>query len=166
MKDLWIKLTVSIFGLMLLFVVSVAPAAAQTMGKSEDGKTEMKQDSLYKRLGGDDALAAVTDDFAARLLKNEKLAKFFVGFSDDSIGRLRQHVVDFLCAATGGPCVYTGRDMKTAHKGLEITAEEWDIGVKLLTETLDKFKVPAKEKGEVLTAVSGLRKDIVEKEKK
>jgi hemoglobin len=70
--------------------------------------------------------------------------------------------VDFLCQATGGPCAYHGRDMKTAHAGLKISKADWDLSVKLLTATLDKFQVPAKEKGEVLAAVGGLEKDIVE----
>ena len=124
-------------------------------------KTETK--SLYERLGGYDALAAVTDDFIGRLAADKKLGKFFVGFSDDSQKKIRQHIVDFLCLATGGPCAYTGRDMKLVHTGLEITKEEWDISVKHLTDTLDKFKVPEKEKKEVLAAIGGLEKDIVEK---
>ena len=121
------------------------------------------QDSLYKRLGGYDAVAAVTDDFLGRLLGDKTLAKFFVGASNDSKKRIRQHIVDFLCNATGGPCAYTGRDMKTVHTGLMITKKEWDTSVKHLIATLDKFKVPAKEKGEVLGAVGPLEKDIVEK---
>jgi hemoglobin len=126
---------------------------------------QQKEKSLYERLGGYDALAAVTDDFAARLADDKKLGKFFVGLSDDSMKKLRQHVVDFLCQATGGPCVYTGRDMKTVHTGLEITKEEWDISVKHLIATLDKFKVPDKEKKEVLDAIGSLEKDIVEGKK-
>jgi len=119
--------------------------------------------SLYKRLGGYDAIAAVTDDFLARLSTDPQFAKFFAGHSTDSIKRIRQNVVDQLCAATGGPCVYTGRDMKTSHAGLGITDKDWDASVKLLVTTLDKFNVPAKEKDEVLGAVGGLKKDIVEK---
>ncbi len=64
---------------------------------------------------------------------------------------------------TGGPCVYVGRDMKTSHAGLGITEKDWDASVKLLVATLDKFSVPPKEKDEVLGAVGGLKKDIVEK---
>jgi hemoglobin len=119
--------------------------------------------TLYKRLGGYDALAAVTDDFLARLSTDSQFAKFFTGHGTDSIKRIRQHIVDQLCAATGGPCVYTGRDMKTAHAGLGITEKDWDVSVKDLIATLDKFNVPAKEKDEVLGAISGLKKDIVEK---
>ncbi|MGH9554777.1 MAG: group I truncated hemoglobin [Terriglobales bacterium] len=123
-------------------------------------------DSLYKRLGGYDALAAVTDDFHGRLAADPSLGRFFVRTTTDSLGKIRQHIVDFLCKATGGPCVYHGRDMKTTHAGLKITEKDWDIMVKHLGATLDKFKVPDKERGEVLGAVAGLKADIVEEKKK
>ena len=132
----------------IVAVVSIATAWAQ-------------QPSLYKRLGGYDALAAVTDDFIGRLATDPQLGRFFVGLSTDSKNRVRQHVIDFLCAATGGPCLYLGRDMKTAHTGLNITESDWNVSVKALVATLDKFKVPEKEKGEVLAAISGLKGDIV-----
>ena len=119
--------------------------------------------TLYKRLGGYDAMAAVTDDFLRRLTSDPGFARFFSGHSTDSLKKIRQLVVDQLCAATGGPCVYIGRDMKTSHAGLGITEKDWDTSVKHLTATLDELNVPAKEKNEVLTAVSGLKKDIVEK---
>jgi hemoglobin len=120
-----------------------------------------QQTSLYHRLGGYDALAAVTDDFLGRLIADPQLKRFFPGLSADSQKRLRQHVVDFLCNATGGPCLYLGRDMKTAHTGLGITEADWSAAVKDLVATLDKFKVPDKEKNEVLGAISGLKGDIV-----
>lgn len=119
--------------------------------------------TLYQRLGGYDAIAAVSDDFVGRLGKSENLSRFVVGLSDDSKKKLRQHLVDFLCNATGGPCVYTGRDMKTVHTGLGITETDWKESVIALVATLDKFKVPDAEKQEVLAAVGGLKKDIVEK---
>ena len=117
--------------------------------------------TLYKRLGGYDSLAAVTDDFLGRLASDPQMGRFFKGLSTDSQKRVRQHVVDFLCVATGGPCIYNGRDMKTAHTGLNITEDDWNLSVKMLTATLDKFKVPDKEKSDVLGAVSGLKADIV-----
>jgi hemoglobin len=119
--------------------------------------------SLYKRLGGYDALAAVTDDFITRLATDKTLGRFFVGASDNSKMRIRQLVLDQLCAATGGPCVYIGRDMKTSHKGLGITEEDWNISVKHLLATLTKFKVPEKEQKEVAAAITTLKADIVEK---
>ena len=119
--------------------------------------------SLYKRVGGYDAIAAVTDDFLARLAGDKQMSRFFVGVSADSLRKLRQHVVDQLCEATGGPCYYFGRSMKTVHAGLGITESDWQITVKHLMVTLDKFKVPDKERNEILTMFAGLKNDIVEK---
>lgn len=145
----------------LSFCIAVAVllsvVGSSTTAVAQGGK------SLYKRLGGYDALAAVTDDFITRLATDKTLGRFFVGASDNSKMRIRQLVLDQLCAATGGPCVYIGREMKTAHKGLGITEEDWNISVKHLLATLTKFKVPEKEQKEVATAITGLKADIVEK---
>jgi hemoglobin len=108
-----------------------------------------------------DALAAVTDDFVTRLATDPQLNRFFAGHNKEGVTRIRQHVIDFLCVATGGPCAYTGQDMKTAHSGLGITEADWDASVKHLVATLDKFHVPEKEKTEVLGAISPLKGDIV-----
>jgi hemoglobin len=118
--------------------------------------------SLYQRLGGYDAIAAVTDDFIGRMAADPQLAKFFAGHSDDSLARIRQHVVDQLCAATGGPCVYTGRDMKTSHAGLGITKADWEAAVRHLVATFDKFQVPAAERQQVFAAIAPLEKEIVD----
>jgi hemoglobin len=122
-----------------------------------------QEKSLYQRIGGYDALAAVVDDFVGRLVTDKQFERFFVGHSDDSKKRIRQHILDQFCAATGGPCLYLGRDMKTSHAGLGITSAEWDAAAKHLIASLDKFKVPEREKGEVLAFVGSLKKDIVEK---
>jgi hemoglobin len=135
------------------FIASASAPAAQAQTKK----------SLYDRLGGYNAIAAVTDDFVGRLVADKQLERFFVGHSTDSKKRIRQHVVDQLCAATGGPCIYTGRTMKDSHAGLGITEAEWDIAGKHLVETLDKFKVPEAEKKELLDIVATLKADIVEK---
>jgi len=120
------------------------------------------QESLYKRLGGYDAIAAVTDDFIGRLATNKDISRFFVGLSDDSKTKVRQHIVDFLCNKSGGPCAYIGRTMKDAHKGLKITENDWKISAGLLAETFKKFNVPKKEADEVFGLVTSLKNDIVE----
>jgi hemoglobin len=149
----------SILVFVFLFVCAGA-AYSQPAMSSKEGSQEK---TLYQRLGGYDAIAAVSDDFIGRLAKGKLLSRFVVGLSVDSQKRLHQHLVDFLCNATGGPCLYLGRDMKTAHTGLGIAEADWKEGVDDLVATLDKFKVPEKEKGEDLGAISGLKKDIVEK---
>jgi hemoglobin len=140
-----------------VLAVAAGPAFAQG-----EGSAKAQAPSLYKRLGGYDAIAAVTDAFVPRLVKDPMLSKYFV-HSEDTLKHIRQMAVDFLCAATGGPCVYVGRDMKTAHKGLGITSAEWDAAVKHLAATLDQFKVPATEKQEFLTLAGTLKAEIVEK---
>jgi hemoglobin len=150
MKALFSKSLVAAFLLTLLLSTN---ALAQT-------STEK---SLYERIGGYNALAAVVDDFIVRLVTDKNFEKFFAGHSNDSKKRIRQHILDQFCAATGGPCIYTGRDMKTSHSGLAITNAQWDAAASHLTASLDKFKVPEKEKGEVLAFVTTLKKDIVEK---
>ena len=125
--------------------------------------TPMQKPSLYKRLGGYDAIAAVCDDFIGRLATDKQIAPFLAGHSQDSLKKLRQNVVDLVCSATGGPCYYVGRDMKTAHAGMGVTETQWDSAVADLVASLDKFKVPQAEKDELLGAVSSFKKDIVEK---
>ena len=118
--------------------------------------------SLYKRLGGYDAIAAVTDDFIGRMATDPQLGPFFAGHSTESLKKIRQLVVDQLCEMSGGPCYYTGRSMKASHAGMKISAAHWDTAVKHLTATLDKFKVGQKEREELFAAVGTLRADIVE----
>ena len=119
--------------------------------------------SLYDRLGGYNAVAAVVDDFVGRLVADKQFERFFAGHSTDSKKRIRQHIVDQFCAAAGGPCVYTGRTMKDSHAGLNISEADWDAAAKHLVATLDKFKVPEPEKNELLAFVTTLKADIVEK---
>jgi hemoglobin len=144
----------------LLATVAVTAAAQSSMMNSSQAAPEK---SLYQRVGGYDAIAAVVDDFVGRLVGDKQLARFFEGHSTDSLKRIRQHIVDQFCAGAGGPCIYTGRDMKTSHQGLGITEAQWDAAAKHLVATLDKFKMPAKEKDELVGFVTSLKKDIVEK---
>ena len=130
-----------------------APAAASAAARSTG--------TLYHRIGGYDALAAVVDDFLGRLLADPQIEPFFRDLQLGEKQRVRQMLVDQLCEATGGPCVYVGKDMKTAHTGLDIREEDWLKGVEHLVITLDAFRVPAKERDELLSAVSALKDQIV-----
>jgi len=127
------------------------------------GSAGAQEKSLYQRLGGYDAIAAVTDEFIGRLASDEQEKRFFIGFSTDSKMRFRQLIVDLICKSTGGPCLYSGRDMKTAHAGAGITKSDWDRTLKIFGEVLNKFKVPDKEQQEIAALLTPLEKDIVEK---
>lgn len=122
---------------------------------------QQKSQTLYQRLGGYDAIAAVVDDLVARMGADPQLARFSAGFSRDSRRRRRQLLLDQLCEASGGPCYYIGRDMKTAHQGLAITDAEWNAVVQHLAAALGKNHVGQKEKDELLAIVAGTKTDIV-----
>jgi hemoglobin len=118
--------------------------------------------TLYQRMGGYDVIAGVVDDFIAQLGKDPAFERFGGGRSHNSLLRTRQLVVDQICYLTGGPCVYIGRDTKTAHAGLAITDSEWDSSMKKFKISLDKFKVAEPEQQEFLDMLGKLKSDIVE----
>jgi len=157
------KIALAFCLLAALSAAGVAQTSQGSMNASMTSATAQEKKTLYARLGGYDAITAVVDDFITRLATDKRFEKFFVGFSNDSKKRLRQHILDQFCVAAGGPCVYTGRDMKTSHGGLGITEADWDAAAKHLVASLDKYKVPEAEKNELLTFVVAQKKDIVEK---
>lgn len=120
---------------------------------------EMKKEaSLYDRLGGKPAITAVVDDFIANVAADSRINR---RFASTDIPRLKGLLVDQICAATGGPCTYMGKDMVASHRGMNISQDEFNAMGEDLARTLDKFKVPAKEKGELLGAIGGMKPDIV-----
>jgi len=135
----------------LALVAALLLAACQDMSMAP-------QKSLYERLGGKDAITAVVDDFVANVAADKRINGFF---AKTDVPRLKRNLVDQICQATGGPCTYTGKDMRTAHKGMGITDADFNALVEDLKISLDKFKVPAKEQGELLGALGSLKPQIV-----
>ena len=119
-----------------------------------------KEKSLYDRLGGKDAIKAVVHDFVGNVVADKRINKFFAKADGKKLEGL---LVDQVCEATGGPCKYKGKNMADAHKGMKITEADFNALVEDLTKSLDKFKVPEKEKGELLGALGGMKGDIVGK---
>ena len=118
--------------------------------------------SLYHRLGGYDMIAAFTDQWLGYVLSDPLLSPYFRGMSNDTKGRARQLIVDFIAAAAGGPTIYTGRDMKTLHEGLGISREEYDALLQHAKTTLDAVGVGDQEKDDVLRWMTSLEGDMVE----
>ena len=119
--------------------------------------------TLYERLGTYNAISAVVDTIMRRLVDDGRLSKYFIGHGENSRRRLRELQVDMICEATGGPCFYTGRDMKTTHKGLGISGEDWQAMVTHIFGVFELYKVPEAEQKEVMAIVNNLKSDIVEK---
>jgi len=123
---------------------------------------QAKETTLYTRLGGYDAIAAVADDLLRRLTTDAQLGRFWQHRGEDGLRREKQLLIDFLCASAGGPLYYTGRDMASSHRGMRISEGDWTIFLNHLKATLDSFAVPERERGEVLAFVNSTRNDIVE----
>ena len=120
--------------------------------------------SLYDRLGGKAAIEAVVNDFIDAVGSDERITneKVKASLASIDIASLKMHVTDQVCMATGGPCDYTGRDMKSTHVGLEITNDEFDYVLDDLVKTLNAYKVPEREQDELLSLRGPIRDDIVE----
>jgi len=141
----------------LAFACGGGHPASQTAPTAQAGKPAGPHE-LYDRLGGQRAIVAVVDDFIGRVAADPRIN---LRFANTDIPKLKLLLVEFVCVATGGPCTYTGRDMETTHAGMELVEDEFTALVEDLSATLDKFKVPAKEKGELLGALGPLEPRIV-----
>src|SRR5437867_12682244 len=143
---------------LVILGLSVAMSGCNTM-ESSTGKM-MTEKSLYDRLGGKPAITAVVDDFVGRVAADNRING---KFANANIPRLKMLLVEQICQASGGPCTYTGRDMKTTHAGMGINGSEFDALVGDLVTTLNKFKVPEREKNDLLGALGPMKKDIAER---
>lgn len=120
--------------------------------------------SLYERLGGVYAIAAVVDDFIDRIMDDPRLnanPKVDEAHHRVSKAGFKYLVTEMVCWATGGPQKYTGRTMYDSHRELQITSPEWDAFLDDFRLTLDKFGVPQQERSELAAIVDSTKNDIV-----
>jgi hemoglobin len=122
----------------------------------------MSEKTLYERLGGYDAIAAVANDLLPRLTADSRLGRFWDHRGDDGVAREKQLLIDFLCSSAGGPVYYTGRDMKTSHKGMRISESDWSSFIGHLNATLDAFQVSQRERDDVVAFIQSTKTEIVE----
>jgi hemoglobin len=139
-------------------IVSLIVAVAATWAFS--GATSFAADrSLYERLGGVGAIQAVVTKFIGNVGADKRINGYF---AKADLKQLNKHLVDQVCMATGGPCSYSGRDMKTTHKGMKVTTAAFNALVEDLVSALDTFNVPKKEKDELIGILAPMKGDIVE----
>ena len=148
-----------IASLAIVLGFALTVSACNSMGSAPAGTTSTEK-SLYDRLGGKTAITAVVDDFVGRVAADTRING---KFSNANIPRLKSMLVDQICQASGGPCTYTGRDMKSAHAGMGVSGRDFDALVGNLVSTIHKLKVPEREKNELLGALGPMKGDIVEK---
>ncbi len=121
------------------------------------------ESTLYQRLGGKAAITAVVDEFVARVAADTRINAFFAATAADPkrLASFKGRLADQICEASGGPCKYTGKDMKTAHAGMGVQAQHFDALVEDLVGALDKFKVTAADKQALLGVLGPMKSDIV-----
>ena len=137
-----------------LFILCVGASTAQA-----DDST------LYHRLGGKKAITAVVDDFVGRVAADSRINHFFSATASDPkrLASFKRKLVDQICEASGGPCKYKGKDMKSAHAGMGISSADFSALVSDLVAALDKFKVAEADKNTLLGVLGPMSSDIVEK---
>jgi hemoglobin len=140
-------------------VLAVAVAAVMSLSVSVTSASAQSR-SLYDRLGGYEAIQAVVDEAIKNIAADRRINRFF---AKANIPRLRRQLADQICQAAGGPCIYTGRDMKSAHRGMGIRPVHFDALVQDLGKALKKFKVPAREQRELVALLAPTKGDIVER---
>ena len=150
----------------ILIALALCTFASHSYADDKAKVADAKKDApaadkkLYDRLGGKDAIKKVVHEFVGIVVKDARIKKFFAKTNGPKLEGL---LVDQVCEATGGPCKYKGKSMADAHKGMKVSDADFTALVEDLTKALDKFKVPDKEKTELLTALGGMKGDIVGK---
>jgi hemoglobin len=150
----------SVGGILAIAAILVSVSSAPILGQGM-----MKEKSLYDRLGGKKSIAAVVDEFVGRVAADTRINKFFGATASDPkrLKKFKANLVDQICQAGGGPCKYKGKDMKSAHMGMGVSGPDFDALVEDLVGALDKFKVGAHEKDQLLGVLGPMKTDIVEK---
>jgi hemoglobin len=141
---------------LLVVMASIAAVGCAAMDTQAGQGTKR---SLYDRLGGKPAITAVIDQFVSNVAHDKRIND---RFATTDIPLLKKNLVDQVCSASGGPCAYTGRDMKRTHAGMRITTADFNALVEDLIASLDTLKVPEAEKKELLGILGPMKKDIVE----
>ena len=142
------------------------PKAAPKVDPKAEPKVEPKKaTTLWERLGGEKGVRTIVDDLVAATSDNNDVKLFRDGkvkLDIKGVNHMKQMMVDFVSAATGGPAKYEGKDMKSAHAGMKITEKEFDAMGVALVEVLKKNKVAGSDIDELMKLVAATKKDIVE----
>jgi hemoglobin len=131
---------------------------AGSLEKSAPPAQAVAKDALYRELGGTDGITRVVDVFLRRINADARINVLFHNVDHDDLRRL---VIEQLCAATGGPCTYTGRSMEEAHSGLNLTDADFNAFVSDLVAAMDEIKVPKPSQKKLLRLLAPMRPQIV-----
>ena len=115
-------------------------------------------DQLYKAFGEKAGLVALMDDFMTRLLADPRTGPHFQPANQQ---RIKEQLVEQLCALGGGPCVYKGADMKSSHANLDIKKSDFHALVEVLQVSMDAKGIPFRKQNEMLALLAPMNRDII-----
>jgi hemoglobin len=166
-----LKSIICLSGLSLILLSNEVFSQTQPLVKKELKKKTMTNQkipaediSLYKRIGGYDAVAAYVDYTFPIVAEHPELKQFFVGHAEETKMRQRQLLIDMLVSKMKGPSIYLGRPLQVAHKGLNITAAQWDTFMKIVSGTMDHFSFTVDAKTDFIALFASFRSVTVESE--
>lgn len=121
------------------------------------------QTSLYERLGGRKGITVLVDDIVEAHMQNPVIQPRFIPYKEDpeNLKVIKGHLVDFFCAGSGGEEAYTGRDMETTHRGMNISAAEYMAATDDIMKTLDEHGIDEATKKDVLLIAYSLKDQIM-----
>ncbi len=115
-------------------------------------------DALFKTFGEKPGLTRLVDDFMTRLLADGRTAPHF---KDSKIPRVKEQLVEQFCQSIGGPCVYKGADMKSAHANLDINKRDFNALVELLQQAMDAQAIPFGAQNRLLASLAPMHRDVI-----
>lgn len=143
------KIILASFALLVGALFSLPQAMAQPVAPG---------DTLYRALGDKPGITRLVQDFAARLLVDARMKPFF---AQADAKRLTEQLADQFCAVSGGPCVYKGADMKTAHANLDITKGDFNALVEVLQQSMDAQGIAFADQNRLLARLAPMHRDVI-----
>ena len=148
----------SAFAMAVTVTLAMAFASAWLFAGAAHAQSPARTDALYRALGEKQGLVRLVDDFVNRLRGDPRIG---VQFRSTNPTHLKAQLSDQLCAVSGGPCVYEGDDMKTAHAGLHISKRDFHALVEVLQQAMDAQGIPFRTQNQLLALLAPMHRDVV-----
>ncbi len=139
-------------------LISLVLAAAGLLSATAFAQTAPQNDQLYKAFGEKAGLVTLMDDFMVRLLADPRTGPHFKPSNQQ---RVKEQLVDQLCQLSGGPCVYKGADMKSAHANLDIKKSDFNALVEVLQQSMDARGIPFRTQNQMLALLAPMHRDTI-----
>ncbi len=119
-----------------------------------------RERTLYDQLGGKPGIESIVEKMLSNIADDLRIAP---KFANADITNLQRLLTEQFCAISGGPCTYTGRDMKSAHVDLNITAAEFNALVEDLIDAMTTLRVPTSAQNQLIARLATMQRDVVQR---